>query len=102
MDDTALEDGEHVLNVYKCDNKKWDESLGNVSYLALPSCRQKAAAVLFERQNSTMENRSNSEAAKIQSMPSGWFTLSPKDSLTIRSVLVSTSLTQNGKTPNGF
>uniref|UniRef100_A0A915K3Z2 C2 DOCK-type domain-containing protein n=1 Tax=Romanomermis culicivorax TaxID=13658 RepID=A0A915K3Z2_ROMCU len=81
---TALKDGEHVLNLFKCE-KRWEESPNAVSYLNLPSDRQESGGS-FGSENSV---------SKSSNVQNGAFSLLTKDYFVIRTTMCSTSLTQN-------
>ena len=68
-----FKDGLHEMFIYRCEERA---KLQPVHYLGLPSCAREV----------TIENNSNS-----------FFSRSHKESVTIRTLLCSTKLTQNGK-----
>lgn len=72
-DGAAVQDGQHDLYIYKCEDF---QKLENCSYLTFPSFAK--------------DYESNHEA-------SGQFSRSHKEIVSIRTLLCSTKLTQNGK-----
>lgn len=68
----VFQDGMHEMFIYRCDERA---KLQPAHYLGLPSCAREV----------TIENNSNS-----------FFSRSHKESVTIRTLLCSTKLTQNG------